>query len=847
MKNHRFLLTILFFVFSISLNAQNRIDGIVVDEKTKERLAFVNIVVNEDGTLGTTTDIDGSFSISTNKEINTLTFSSVGYENKTIEINDKDKITIRLKPTTYRLSDIIIDGGNNPAHRVIDSVFKYRDSNNPKSLDSYYYKIYDNMVFTMDTNLLIYQDIRNELKDKDILAMETVSEQFYRKPNKNKKNILANKFSGSKSSMFVYVIESLQSVGFYDDFININEKKYVNPISRGSKNKYIFVLESALKNESNDSIFTISFRPYRNTNFNAMSGTMTINSDNWAIQNIKAKPSKKDNMLDIEIQQLYEKVDEKHWFPKQLNTIIATFDRDNANIDTIMTSDTTAYIAMHIDGNISSNVPLLGIGKSYITDVEINKDIDKKIFGNADFTINENAANADELIIHYRYDTLSSERLEATYNFIDSILQEENINLDKISNIITTIMSGEIPIGIFDFNINDLTDYNIGNGWKLGLGLKTNEKMSDFISVGAFGNYWFKAKEFNYGGDIDFNILPSKGMKLRFHATHEFERLGDYGFKENNRLTEPSNYKHYYVKATALNDIISAEYSTYLNKYLKGFVRFEVGDKTVFDGQPSTDNEQQTYRLSSLDMRLRIAFKEKFVLSGKTLSVEGNANPVIWLSYQKNLKGVFGSPYDFDKIEFKFKGKKEFKYLGETSLVAQAGYIKGFAPVTELFNIEGSYEHKFDVYCSESFSTMRPDEFFCDRFAALYFSHNFKNLLMDFKRFHPEIIVVTNIAFGDLGYQGNREQGIREQGTGYQGNRESGNRGTGKLSILGDSETQRLGDLRKGYYESGLIIDNILNAGFTKLGFGMFYRYGPYSYDKTWDNFAFKISVGYGL
>ena len=192
MKYHKFILTILLFVFNTSINAQNRINGIVVDDKTNERLAFVNIVINDDGTLGTTTDIDGNFSIKTKKEINSLTFSFVGYEKKTIDINEgQDNIFVRLKPLNIQLSEIVIDGSHDPANRIIDSVFKYRDSNNPKSLDSYYYKIYDSFTFTVDTtNLSANDEMRKEFEDKDLLVMETVSEQFYHKPNKNKKNIL---------------------------------------------------------------------------------------------------------------------------------------------------------------------------------------------------------------------------------------------------------------------------------------------------------------------------------------------------------------------------------------------------------------------------------------------------------------------------------------------------------------------------------------------------------------------------------------------------------------------------------------------------------------------------------
>ena len=182
MKTHNFILTILLFVFSVSINAQNRIDGIVVDDKTNERLAFVNIVINEDGTLGTTTDIDGSFSITTKKEIDKLTFSFVGYEKKTIDIEvGQENISVRLKPQHIYLSEVVIDGSNDPANRIIDSVFKYRDSNNPKSLDSYYYKIYDNMVFTLDsTSPFVDEEMRSELRKNDLIVTETVSEQYYR-------------------------------------------------------------------------------------------------------------------------------------------------------------------------------------------------------------------------------------------------------------------------------------------------------------------------------------------------------------------------------------------------------------------------------------------------------------------------------------------------------------------------------------------------------------------------------------------------------------------------------------------------------------------------------------------
>lgn len=783
-----FLLSLFLSIFNLCLIGQNSISGIVTDEFSKEKLAFVNIVVNDNGTLGTTSDIDGNFIIKSKEEIKNLTFSFVGYEKKKMEIAEgENEISVKLKPQNIELSEVVIDGSKNPANRIIDSVFKYRDSNNIKSLNSYHYKMYDYMIFAVDTTNLPTGDMAlEEFRNNDLMAMETVSEQYYEKPNKNKKIILAKKVSGMKESQGVYLLENIQSIGFQEDLVTINNKKYVNPISKGSKNKYIFFLEDAFRTEGNDSIFTIAFAPYKNTTFNSLRGTITINSDNWAIQNIKAAPNKQE-FFEIDIQQLYEKIDGV-WFPKQLNTNIKI------------------TLAGAVDANTDGI--LCGIGKSYLSEIEINKEIDKNIFEISDYSANDNAGKSDDIIKYYRYEKLDEERLEATYKYVEESLKEVNFNFDKVFESINSLMENEIPIRFININIDDIIDYNIGNGFMLGIGLRTNDKVSKYFSIGGFGNYWFKAKEFNYGGNLNFNLLGSKDMKLNFSAEHKFERLGDYGFESKINPFDPSDYKLFYVNATSLNNTIGVNYSTYLNRYLKGFINFEVADKTPFNW-----NESTSYRLSTLDFILRIAFNEKFVRNGKKIRAEGMPNPVIWLSYQKNLKDVFGSPYDFDKAEFQFKGTKETRYIGTTTVTTQLGYINGIAPITELFNIFGSRNGKFELYSTDNFNTMIPDEFFCDRFAALFFSHNFRNLLIDFKKFHPELIVVTNVAFG----------------------------------YLSESNNYDLKDLSKGYYESGLVVDSIIKTGISKIGLGIFYRYGPYSFDKVTDNFTFKLSIGFTL
>ena len=46
-----------------------------------------------------------------------------------------------------------------------------------------------------------------------------------------------------------------------------------------------------------------------------------------------------------------------------------------------------------------------------------------------------------------------------------------------------------------------------------------------------------------------------------------------------------------------------------------------------------------------------------------------------------------------------------------------------------------------------------------------------------------------------------------------------------------------------GYYESGLLVNNLVNLGIYTLGVGAFYRWGPYSFDQAWDNVALKVTM----
>lgn len=96
----------LFFIFiliSSSITAQ--IKGVVKDSLTGKPIPFVNIWV-ENENIGTTSEENGEFSISSTEKNKNLIFSALGFEKKTIKA--LENLKVNLKPTIYQLDEVAI-------------------------------------------------------------------------------------------------------------------------------------------------------------------------------------------------------------------------------------------------------------------------------------------------------------------------------------------------------------------------------------------------------------------------------------------------------------------------------------------------------------------------------------------------------------------------------------------------------------------------------------------------------------------------------------------------------------------------------------------------------------------
>lgn len=821
MRLKNFILLIIFIAIAFSAKAQSyQINGKVIDSKSKEPLAFVNITIN-DGQYGGTTDIDGVFRLQSKQQIHLLNFSYIGYESKYLPIYNTKSIIVELESKSVELEEVLILPGINPAHRIIKNVVRNRSINDPEKLDAFSYTAYDKMVVTSDIDSVInnqsmwsrdttLKKVQDFFKKQDLFLMESIIDRKFMKPDRNYEHVIAQRVSGFKDPIFTFLLSQIQSTSFYKPLISLLGKNYVNPISKGSTNKYIFIIQDTTITARGDSLFMISFQPKFGSNFDGLKGVLAINSNKWAIQNVRAEPTSKNELFDLKIQQLYELVDDKQWFPKQLNTDIK-LNNDKAGFNT---SDTSSKKI--------NELSIIAIGKSYLMNIQINPELVKREFSNVTVELAEDASDqTEEFWNAYRGDTLSSKD-QLTYHFMDSLGKAEKF--DQVAQKLQVMLRGKIPMGKLDLDASRFIDYNDYEGFRFGVGLETNYKFSKILGFGGYIAYGLKDKKFKYRADA--SVLIDKYREVEFGVSKYqdvFESGGVSFFDDNPSIFDLSSVRSYlinrmnftkgestYIQFRALRDF---KFNIGLNSYSKQS-QGEYKYRPLLSGGAFLDMSQ-LFEFTDLSLGFRWAFKEKFFKRKDIRMSLGTKYPIVHFNYTKGLNNVLGGQFEYNRYDLRIEKSFYSRYLGKTTMRLQLGYIDSDLPYPNLYNGIGSYK-SFTIYAPYSFATMRMNEFLSDKYIALFFTHSFGKLLINSDKFSPEIVIVSNIGFGDL---------------------------SNRFNHLWTS----FNTMEKGYFESGFFVNDLVNLQLYTIGIGVHYRYGPYSLPNTMDNFAFKFTIKFAL
>lgn len=785
-----------------------QLEGTVVDRANHEPLAFVNVSWGKPS-RGTTTDIDGYFSLRIPSDVQKLGFSYVGYSQKHIEIADLRDDTasiVMLRQKPYSLQEVVVKPGKNPANRIIRRAYENRDENNPENVSAFTYRSYNKFVFNIDSvQRKISSDslagspradssvirLRKISERQHFMLMETVTRRKYMSPGHNKEEVLASRVSGFQDPSLSFIATQFQSFSFYNDFIELGNDRYLNPISKNSWKKYFFHLEDTLYAAGQDTVFVISYRPKRGKIFEALNGVMHIHTHGYALKTLIAEPWDPPGDLSVKIQQQYELIKGRQWFPHKLNTrlkfknlLLAAGDKD--------------YY-------------LVGEGRTYIYDTHLNPELDKGDFGHVELSVPAGAYKRSESFWqNYRRLPLS-DKDRRTYRIIDSLGRANRF--DQQLETFQTLTRGYWPAGPVKIDLRKIIDYNKYEGLRLGLGLMTNDYVSDVFAVGGYVGYGFGDKELKYGGSLEVELDKESETTLHLSHINDVHETGGYHFLREPGFFSSEMYRGYLVESMDRLKRWQAALSFRTLDYLK--IKAFIDRSTVkpfaeytFDADDQT--YQDAFQVAEAGVRLRYAYGEDFIRTHQGKFSMGTEAPVLYGNIIRGIDGL-GGDFNYTKYEAAVSGEIQTRDLGRTHIRLEGGYSNGDLPAFNLYRGHGSFGSRLSIYSDNSFATMALDEFITDRFVSLFWTHNFRSLLWQSQYFNPHIKLVNNLGWGWM-------------------------KGTGAHDGL------EFRDYPRGYFETGLLLDRLLSTGFFHYGMGVFYRYGPYSSGKTADNLACKFS-----
>jgi hypothetical protein len=800
MKTSLSVILVLFTLFSA--RCQIVLHGKVIDAKTKESLPFVNIIVSGT-TTGTSTGIDGRFSIEA-KRNSILSFSYVGFEGFSLSVNSDTPnfLVIAMNQSSQQLEAVEVFAGENPAFEIIRRVLKNRAKNDPENLESFSYKAYHKLYATADgtfDSLALTKSGGKFLSKHHLFLNESFTERKFVKPSYDKEIIIGNRMSGVKDPFFAVVTTSFQPFTFYKDHINLLDKNYINPISPGTFDRYNFDIADTIVHET-DSTFLISFQPLEGKKFEGLKGVLYVNTNGYALEHVLAEPSDPKVLLQVKVQQKYQFIDGT-WFPEQLNTELIL--KDYKILDR----------------------PIKYVHRSYITESKINPLLAKKDFGllNVEFTKLANRQSEDFWITS-RLDSLSIKERN-TYHLYDTLKKSELATLNSIVKAGEAFAVGKFKVGKFYLPIASLIRINEYEAYRFGFGLQTNEDVSENVSLEGYAAYGVQDKGFKYGGGIQFNLSRIHDIFLKVNYSQDVVEPGNANYiKPPPLLAGPQRFRDWLTSRMDSVQEIKAQLYFRPLRFTQAsiFLQQQRHNPTYKVDDVSTLND---YTLTEVGFQLRFSQGEKFAQIGNSKVVTALDYPQFNLAINQSMDNLLDGEFAFTKIEFSFEQQFLIRAFGKTNFQLASGWINGEAPYFSLFNGKGSNISSFSYnsfLIQNYFQTMGVYEFTSDRYAYLFFTHNFGRIVGTRSAyFRPELSIVHNS-------------------------------GIGTLSEKNFTGTSSLKSMEKGYFESGLILNNLLrikylNVAYVGLGAGAFVRYGEYARADFSDNVVYKISLMFGF
>lgn len=813
----------LFLFFSLLSFGQTKIKGQVIDFDTTIPLAFADILYQ--GKV-TKTDWEGKFELTITEFEKPIIIKHKGYYDK-FAYAKKDGSFLLIKATTNINDTQDVLYTDNKVNKIVKQVIENRDNNDPeKKLKSFEYKNYEYLYVTANPDSIsgkidsiqkrkLFGGTKIKIDSSNYKFKKLVEKQHIYQTEKvnliqhngkgGKETILGTRMAGFEQPVYEYLGLKLVSYSVYENPFEILENPLQNPISNYGRLLYNYNIVDTISIQGRKA-YRIYFQP-KKLRTNRLRGLLYVDAETFAIAKAFYRIY---GVVNINATYTFDYLPEhKIWFPKKREFKV----RKGTNTEDLnILSGTIKFNASAEQkvGNNASDHTVLTI-ESKVHDVVINKEVNiKNRYVKID--IPESSLKKNESFWNeFTKDTIDK-RKHKTYVSIDSLSVAEKIESRLILG--RKIINGYVPISMFDLDLRSLIKYNGYEGFRVGLGFVTNEKLSENYKIGAYGAYGFKDSKFKYG--ITPSYLLNKQTETWINASYSDDV---HEIAETYFVTDARRFKIYDPRPINITTFYNSKTSSVFleSKILPktdayfGLTHNQV--QPLFDYSYLIQDEAFTkYTLTTAQLALQWNPFSNYMKTPKGLLEYEKRHPKFSFQVTQSIPGAIDNDFTFTKVDF--KTYYELPYLSgqKSSILFQAGMVVGDVPLTHLYSIAPNSINRDAILKritfagKNSFETMYYNEFFSDRFLSLHLKHTFNRINLGY-HIDPEFSVATRFAIGSIN---NPENHI---GLPFK-------------------------SLEDGFIESGVEANKI----FKGLGLTAYYRYGPNQLPRFDDNISIKVS-----
>jgi Family of unknown function (DUF5686)/CarboxypepD_reg-like domain len=795
----------LMLVFCCQLSAQVTYKGQVKDPEG-EPLAFVTVFSEGATRQNALTDIQGFFKITFKGTApDTLVFRYVGFAELRLGLRNQtpsQPLQVVMRPSA-ELAEVEVLAGENPADILIRKAVENRRRNNPEWSGAYRCNTYNKLsaeitpdvkLFRqqkkLDTEAIItFNKIQQSMQQRYLLMMESVTERSFKAPDLVQERVMLSRLSGFQESQVALLANQVQPFSFYQEYLTILDKNFVNPISPGSTNLYFFNIEDTLVNGI-DTVWVISFKPRRGKVFVSLKGVLHLHQDGYAVQNVKAQPAVGNENFDVKIEQSYERIvvaeAKRQWFPHQLN------------FEIMLPNYPTEFLGLRM------------VGKSFITEAQLGADLRLGDFNpEQPMYIEANASNQDSLVwLPWRNMAPLTTREQNTYVWLDSI--GEANKFDRFSKVLGALSTGTFPIiGNIGLSIPSLLRFNGYEQVRVGLGITNAQQrplgLARKLEWGIEGGYGIRDRAFKYGGYGLWRIHRGYQTNLRLSWQDDLLEPGTSYELPGSSFFDRSLYAVRMDRAEELALVLSSR--LWLGAIGSVGVRQQQLTPLYDYSYRSTETspELSQFNITEFNASFRYAYGEQV---RRFLGSDTGTNhrfPVLEAAYSRSLDGDF----NYQRWVGALYQSRFIRRLGHLVWRVEGGYATTNAPMAKLFTMNqlGGAFSAFAV--NQTFQTLPDTLILHNRFANLFVMQEIGPVLYQKKYSAPFLSLIANVGWGDL---------------------------------QSPEQHQRIGfeSLGRSTYEFGLRLDHLIrlnysNIGWFGLGGAVFYRIGPLTNtDKEW-------------